>query len=291
MKKLAGSLSMIACLSLLGCNQESETTKQQETKATTAQSPVVNKSNPSSQLTKTDPYVSPLSDDAPVYKVATTGTQPPFSFQDEFGTLQGIDIDSIRAIGESEGFKVEFFKESWQNVFPSVVEGKRDLAISGISYNSERASKYSLSDSYLFVPSAIMYTKKDLNIKGLGDLEGLKFGGMEGSKQVNDVKSNVKDVNIIESKTMFMSYSQLVRGEVDAIAEDMQWLQFTAEQHPGTKVYITPYENENDTPSQQIIMLKKGNTELLKKINSGIKKLKADGKFKKIEHKWLPKSS
>ena len=45
-------------------------------------------------------FVSKLPDTAPTLKVALTGDFPPFSFQDDYGNLQGVDVDSIRAIGE-----------------------------------------------------------------------------------------------------------------------------------------------------------------------------------------------
>lgn len=237
--------------------------------------------------TQVDNYVSPLPDSAPVVKVATTGTQPPFSFQDEYGNMMGIDIDSIRAIGEAAGFKVEFYQEPWQNVFPSVVAGQRDLAISGISYSDERASSYELSDSYLFVPSAIMYKDPALNIQTLADMKGLRFGGMEKAKQVGDMINSRVPMEITETKTVFLAYEKMLRGEVDAIAEDIHWLQYTAAQYPANKVYIVPYENENDPPAHQVIMMKKGNTDLLAKVNEGIAKLKASGEFEKIEKKWL----
>ena len=38
--------------------------------------------------------------------------------------MQGTDVDSIRAIGEEQGFKVEFYKETWQDMFDSVETGK-----------------------------------------------------------------------------------------------------------------------------------------------------------------------
>lgn len=107
MKKIFLS-GFIALLSLTGCGNNETSTSQ-----------IINKPTE---------YVSALPDDAPVIKVATTGTQPPFSFQDEYGNMIGIDIDAIRAIGEHAGFKVEFYKEPWQNVFPSVVAGQRDIS-------------------------------------------------------------------------------------------------------------------------------------------------------------------
>lgn len=89
-----------------------------------------------------DSFVSNLPDTAPILKVAMTGDLPPFSFQDDYGNMQGTDVDSIRAIGEEQGFKVEFYKETWQDMFDSVESGKRDLAISGISYKEDRAVRY-----------------------------------------------------------------------------------------------------------------------------------------------------
>lgn len=221
-------------------------------------------------------------------KVATTGTQPPFSFQDEHGKLIGIDIDVMQAIGDDAGFAVEFYQEPWQNVFPSVLAGKRDLAISGISYSDQRAKDYLLSDPYLFVPSAIMYKDSKLNIQQLSDLKGLRFGGMKDAKQINDViASGTPNVTIVPTKTVFLAYEKLIRGEVDAIAEDIQWLEYTAKQYPTQKVHIVPYEDENSPPANQVIMMNKGSDELAQKINKSIAKLKQTNEFVKIEQKYL----
>lgn len=266
------SLFVALVIGLVGCGNQS-----------TSQS-----TDTTAEKTATGQYVSPLPDTAPVIKVATTGTQPPFSFQDEYGNMMGIDIDAIRAIGEQAGFKVEFYKEPWQNIFPSVVAGQRDLAISGISYSDERANNYLLSNPYLFVPSAIMYKDESLNIRGLADLKGLKFGGMQNAKQIGDViNSQTPDVSITPTQTVYLAYEKLIRGEVDAIAEDIHWLQFTEKQHPKYKVHIVAYEDESNPVAHQVIMMKKGNDELARKVNEGIAELKKTDEFTKIEQKWL----
>lgn len=267
--------AMAAAMLLAGCGDEGESQSVQAVQ----------------ESITTDTYVSPLPDSAPVIKVATTGTQPPFSFQDEYGNMIGIDIDAIRIIGEKAGFKVAFYKEPWQNVFPSVVAGQRDLAISGISYSDERAANYQLSHSYLYVPSAIMYKDPKLNIKSLQDMRGLRFGGMEKAKQVGDMRNSGVPMDITETKTVYLAYEKLVRGEVDAIAEDIQWLEYTAKQHPEYPVYIVPYENQSNPVAQQVIMMKKGNVELANKINIAIAELKKTQEFEKIEAKWLNKAS
>ena len=234
-----------------------------------------------------DSFVSQLPDTAPTLKVATTGTMPPFSFQDDYGNMQGIDIDSIRALGEEEGFKVEFYKETWQNMFDTVESGSRDLAISGISYKDERDAKYGLSQPYFFNPAAIMYAKPELNINNLNDLQGKDISAMEGSKQVDQAHEMGKYNNFSTRTTAFLLYEDLVQGKVDAILHDLPILQYTAKNHPEQKVTIVPYEGQNNPSAQQVILMAKGNTQLIEKINDGIAKLKAEGKFKEIEARWL----
>ncbi|MDN3452293.1 MULTISPECIES: transporter substrate-binding domain-containing protein [unclassified Psychrobacter] len=235
----------------------------------------------------TDSFVSKLPDTAPIVKVATTGTMPPFSFQDDYGNMQGIDIDSIRAIGEEQGFKVEFYKETWQDMFDSVESGSRDLAISGISYKDDRAARYGLSDSYFFNPSAVMYAKSNLNINSLGDLKGLHVAGMEESKQVEQVKETGGYSELSTTVTTFLLFEDLIQGKVDAIVQDLPLLRYTAANHPEHKVVIVPYEDESNPAAQQVILMAKSNKELIGKVNEGITKLKTKGTFKEIEGRWL----
>lgn len=252
-----------------------------------------NSSTPESTATTETPqegqeeFVSSLPDSAPVIKVATTGTMPPFSFQDDYGNMQGIDIDSIRAIGEEEGFKVEFYKETWQNMFDTVESGNRDLAISGISYKDERDAKYGLSQPYFFNPAAIMYAEPAMNVNDLNDLAGKNISAMEGSKSYDQAAEMGKYSNLTTRTTAFLLYEDLMQGKVDAILHDLPILQYTARNHPEQKVKIVSYEGEDNPSAQQVILMAKGNTQLIDKVNDGITKLKAEGKFKEIEERWL----
>lgn len=225
-----------------------------------------------------------------VLRVSTTGRQPPFSFKDERGNLQGIDIDIIMAIGKAEGLKVVFYEEPWFAVFPSVVAGKRDIAVSGVSYSDERKNNYTLSDAYLFVPSAIMVMESS-GIQSVADLAGKKFSCMKAAKQCGDIARLSPNTVVEELESTFVSFRHLVQGQTSAIGEDFHLLQHFANNHPEQKVKIIPYETENDPPSQQVMMMAKGNDALAKRINGAIAKLKASGEITEIEQKWMQKPS
>jgi len=276
MKQLYRILPLVVSVGMVGCNNASQ--------------PETTASN-SAQEKGQDAFVSSLPADAPVIKVATTGTTPPFSFQDDYGNMQGIDIDSIRAIGEKEGFKVEFYKETWQDMFDSVEAGNRDLGIAGISYNDERAQKYGLSVPYYFNPAAIMYAKDNLNINGLTDLKGKNVAAMAQSKSYNHVEQMGGYNALTSQPTPFLLYEDLIQGKTDAILHDLPILQYTAKNHPEYKVNIVAYEGADNPAAQQVILMAKGNDELINKVNDGIAKLKADGTFAKIGERWLGEQS
>lgn len=270
MMQLYRVLPVILSVGLFGCGESST----QENTSTTV---TENK----------DSFVSELPDTAPTLKVATTGTMPPFSFQDDYGNMQGIDIDSIRAIGEEQGFKVEFYKETWQNMFDSVASGGRDIAISGISYKDDRAVKYGLSTPYFFNPSSIMYAKSNVTINDIQDLQGMHVAAMEGSKQEDQLNAMGKYSDMTTRSTAYLLYEDLMQGKVDVILHDLPILQFTAKNHPEYDVTIVPYEGQDNPSAQQVILMAKGNNELINNVNEGIAKLKQKGTFKEIETRWL----
>ncbi len=284
--KLLKILPLIACLGFVGCgNSPSEevSTKTETAETTTTAKKVT-------EATNQEEYVSPLPDSAPTYKVATSGMQPPFTFRGDKGLLQGIDIDAMRKIGEEAGFKVQFYQEPWKDIFTSIEDGERNLAMSSISYSDVRAKKYNLSHSYLFVPPAIVYRKSDKkHPKKLSDLNGLKIGALDGSIQIEDVKAGASNVTIVPAKTLYLAYTQLIRGESDVILGDMQELQYRGKEFADYNFGVTPYRTEAEPSAHFVVLMNKKDTELLGKVNTAIDKLKEQGEFKKIEAKWIGK--
>lgn len=223
------------------------------------------------------------------YSVATMGVAPPFSFQDEKGQLSGLDIDILTAIGEAEGFQVDFYPEPFEQVFLELETGKHQIAINGISYTTDRDSKYGLSQSYFYNPSAMMY-KMELpkQPKTLNELSGLTVAVVGGTKQAEQAKS-VANATIKTYKTPFATYKAVMSGEADVTLHDLIPLQYSLSKEPKMKeiAVVVPYESENDKATETVIVVQKDNQELLAQINSGIEKIKATGKIDEIRKKYL----
>lgn len=269
MRQLYKILPVMLAVGLVGCDNETYTKWK-------------------SKLTLEDQeiFVSKLPDSAPIMKVAVIDGYPPFSFQDDYGNLQGSDIDSIRAIGEEQGFKVDFYKESKQDLFDSVLTGRNDMAVAGISYQTALTEKYGLSKPYLHNPSTIMYVKPELNIKALDDLRGLRVSVLEGSTQAAALKE-LDNIDLTVEKTSFLSYENLMQDKVDAIIDNRYILLHTTKNHPEHIVTMVSYEDENDAEAGQVVLVAKNNKVLIDDVNKGIAQLKERGVFEQIQRYWL----
>lgn len=115
----------------------------------------------------------------------------------------------------------------------------------------------------------------------------MHVAAMEGSKQDDQLRAMGKYSQMSTRATAFLLYEDLMQGNVDVILHDLPILQYTAKNHPEYDVTIVPYESEDNPSAQQVILMAKGNNELIKNVNEGITKLKEKGTFKEIEEKWL----
>ena len=275
MKQLYKVLPILLSVGIFGCNNSSAPESTAETNTT------------NTPKEGQDTFVSSLPDTAPVLKVATAVDLAPYSLQDEYGNIQGMDIDIIRAIGEDQGFKVELYKERWQDLFESVASGERDLATAGISYTDERAEKYGLSTPYTFNPAAIMYKTGAHQINGLEDLKGLRVGVLEGAKYADQMEAVGGQQSITGYTTGFILYENLLQENIDAALLDVSTLQYIDKTHPKYDVTIVPYEAESDPSAQAVMLMAKGNDQLIDTINKGITNLKQNGTIEEIESRWL----
>lgn len=82
-------------------------------------------------------------------KVAISADFPPFEYYDENEELYGFDIDLMNYIGDRIGFDIEFVNMSFDQLFPAVMGGDVDCAISAIAVTEERNNVIDYTIPYL----------------------------------------------------------------------------------------------------------------------------------------------
>jgi polar amino acid transport system substrate-binding protein len=74
--------------------------------------------------------------------------------------LIGFEIDVAKQLAEDAGVKVEFVPTKWSGIIPSLITGKFDVIIGGMSVTPQRNLKINFTNPYYYSDQAILANKK-----------------------------------------------------------------------------------------------------------------------------------
>ena len=218
---------------------------------------------------------------AKVYVVGTDAAYAPFESQNEKGEIVGFDIDVVKAAAQKGGFEVKFLNTPWEGIFNSVAQGDRDMLVSSITITPERKQTLDFSTPY-FDAQQLIAVKSDSKIAKFTDLTKLKVGvqnGTTGDEVITKLQGK-DSPNVKRFESTPLALKELEGGGVDAVVADNGVVVHYVNNNPASKfktIADTSFASE-----QYGIAVKKGNTELLDKINKGLAGIKEDGTYTKI---------
>lgn len=220
------------------------------------------------------------------YVVGSGATYRPFEFETSNKELQGFDIDLIKAIAQAENFNIKLVNTPWEGIFATLGSGDRDIIISGITITDSRKEMVDFSHPYFPAQQAIV-VPKDSKIKTIEDLKALRVGVVSAST-ADIVVSKVLGKNSTAIKRFDntpLMLQELFEGGIDASVGDVGVAMFYIKNNP-KKQFDLVFDNNFE---QQYfgIAVAKGNTQLQQKLNSGLKKIVADGTYAKIYSTWF----
>lgn len=220
--------------------------------------------------------------DAPL-KVGMDASYAPFGFQNiDTKDYEGFDVDVIRAIAAEENFSVQVVNLNFDGLIPALQTGDLDIVINDMTITDERKKSVDFSGRYYIAGLGIVTRKDNGEIRGKADLSGRTIGvsiastGEEAARKIPGAE--VKSYNTITD-----AFLDLKNGGVEAVLNDYPVdLYYVAKQGPELQVLPHPITTEDLG-----IAVKKGNAELLAKINKGLSAIKKNGKYSEIYKKWF----
>lgn len=218
-------------------------------------------------------------------KVLTVGISPdyaPYESENKKGDIVGFDPDMMKCfeeyLSEEEGvtYKLEMKKMDFDNIITQIQGDQIDVGISGFTYDSKR--KVEWSDPYLG-SSQVAVVPKDSDIVSTSDLEGKSLVAQTGATGEAAAKE-VKDAKVTGLKNVQDIMNALSANQYDAAIVDLGV----------AKNYVTSGEfkmlDESLMDEQNYIIAKKGNKDVIKKINKCIKKFLASDDYDKLCKKY-----
>lgn len=226
-----------------------------------------------------------------VLKLGTEGAYPPFNNLTADGKIVGFDIDIGNALCEQMKVKCEWVTQDWDGIIPALQAGKFDAIIASMSITPERAQKVDFSNKYYNTPSAIV-VPKDSDLKGTtkADLAGKTIGVATSTTHFNYASQTYTDSTVKGYPSSPEEQLDLANGRLDAIEDDIVVLSQWLDTPDGAccKILGTP-----DPQPVEIfgpgagIAVRKGDKELVDKLNAAIKAIREDGTYKKINDKYF----
>ena len=257
-------------------------------------------------------FASCTTSDENTLVMATNAAFPPYEYK-EGDKYVGIDVEIAEAIAKKLDMKLEIMDVDFDVVLTGVADGKYDMGMAGITVTPDRQQSMDFTKSYatgvqvIIVKdgSAIATLDDIFEFNADGDPVALKNPNMKVGVQqsttgdiyssdaiakwgFNDLKEDgsIKTERVIRFKTGAEAVLALQTGKVDCVIIDQEPATSFVAANDG--IHILEGENEYAV-EDYAICVKKGNTELLDKINKALDELKADGTIDSIINKYIPK--
>ena len=278
MKKKVLALTMAALMaaSLTACGGGAkETTAADTTAADTADTTAAEKTE------ETSAEAAGTEAAGGVLVMATNAEFEPWEYY-EGSEIVGIDVEIAQAIADKLGMELEVEDMAFDSIIPAVTSGKADFGAAGMTVDETRKKSVDFTDTYANA-SQVIIVKEDSEITGSADLADKKIGVQLGT--TGDLLSSelAGDENVERYNKGFEAVQALLQGKIDAVVIDSAPAKVFVEQSEGLKVCEEAMSQE-----EYAIAVKKGNTEMLDKINGALKELKEDGTIDEIINKYIP---
>lgn len=213
-------------------------------------------------------------------RVATDPTFAPMEFmQNDVRT--GFDVDVMNALAKAMGKSIEWTDIDFKGLIPGLIARRFDVAISAIYITPERAKVVDFTEPY-FAGGLVALVKSDSPIKTLADLNGKKVSVQVGTKSVNFLRENYPQINRVEVEKNQEMFDLVGIGRADAAVTGKPAAYQFAKTRSGFRVI-----DKQLTTEAYGIAVRKDEPQLVAALNAALAKIKADGSYAAIEHKWF----
>ena len=218
-----------------------------------------------------------------VLKFGTNAEFPPFEFITAEGVIDefdGIDIVIAKQIAEENGMKAVIENMEFDSLLIALQNGMIDAVIAGMTATEERAEAVDFSTHY-YTATQVMIVPEGSEIKSAADMADKKIvviQGYTGEQVVQDLGFPYEAF-----KKGSEAILELNNGKCDVVVIDSA----TAAKYVADNEKLTIVEDEEAFGAEEYaIAVKKGNTELLDKINTVVEKMLEDGTISEIAAKY-----
>ncbi len=219
--------------------------------------------------------------------ISVSPDYPPMEFIDKDNNVVGSDIELAKYIAEKLGVELKIETMDFSAALTAVDFDKADIGVSGFGWTKEREENYDLSNTYNVEQgsestcNAILIREEDKDtLKTLEDFEGKKLAAQANSIQ-EEIATKQTKATIEKVSTIDQGILELTSKKVDGITLSCVVADGYAKSVDGLVVSEAPLETDTSKIGN-VVVIRKGDTELLEEINKIIDEVNE----KKLYVKW-----
>ena len=156
--------------------------------------------------------------------VGTTGKQFPFSFKNESGELQGVDINLAKKLASELEVDIKFVELDINQLIPSLLENKIDLILSGFSITTKRNTQVLFTSAYYETGKAILTRIPEIKSgkKEFINQKAVTLVTINNSSSLDFIKKNYPEATVITAETIDGCKDILFTGKADGYVGDYE---------------------------------------------------------------------
>jgi L-cystine ABC transporter, periplasmic L-cystine-binding protein len=217
--------------------------------------------------------------------VGTEGTYAPFTYHDQSGKLTGYDVEVARAVAQKLGVEIEFKETQWDAMLAGLKAGRFDMVANQVSLTTpERRATFDKSENYSWSGPMMLVRADNKTIKSLDDIKGLKAAQTLSSNYGEMAVAAKAEVVPVDGMAQALTLVQ--QNRADFTLNDSLALLDYLKKNPDSGLK-TAWKAGADDKLGSGLILNKGNTEALAKINTAIDELQQDGTLKKLGEEFF----
>jgi PAS domain S-box-containing protein len=134
---------------------------------------------------------------------------------------QGIFPEILRIIADAENWQLEWQDTGWQEGLRRLEAGSIDI-MPDVAYSVERAEKYTFTKEPVFINWGTLYTRPDVQVNSIFDLQGKRVAVMRGSIHTDGeegIRRQIKDFKINCELIEFNNYQEVFQALQNNLAD------------------------------------------------------------------------
>ena len=202
-------------------------------------------------------------------------------------SLMGFDIDMGIEMAKALGVKPVFVDTLWPGIIPALNLGRFDIIYGGMSVTEERSKQVDFVNPFMTVGQTVLLNAKHTDtVQSYKDLNDPKFivVSKPGTTGEEAVQGLIPKATYESADTEIEGAMRVLEGTADAFVYDLPFNAVFNTMHPSNNLVFL---DKPFTKEPVAWAIRKNDPDFLKFLNAFLLRIKADGRFDQIYHKWF----